>query len=49
MCVVLGSHRDYGIWVEDIASCDLAAIRLQACAQFVLHGVGVKVDDDELA
>lgn len=49
MCVVLRRHRDYGTWVEYIASCNLAAVRLQACAQFVLHGVGVKVDDDELA
>lgn len=47
MCIDLGRHRDYEIGVEDIASYSLAAIGLQAYAQFVLQGgVGVKVNDE---
>lgn len=47
MCIDIGRHRDYEIGVEDIASYSLAAIGLQAYAQFVLQGgVGVKVNDE---
>jgi hypothetical protein len=37
------SSKPWSTEIEDSAFCNLAGVKLQACPQFVLHDVGVKV------